>query len=182
MACPPMSAAQRAITVRNTAGKRASAAVRGRIGSVLRRALGRVLCPATLLAALLGQGCALVPAVGGGGPLYEVSVHSINGRPTAANGPAAYPACTIQVGDRAARVWLAADPPRSRPSPPVLQADAEALMAGILVEASWEAAVVHEITPEELAAEAAVIHVPYPGGFHTVELRFHRIVPPIAAK
>jgi hypothetical protein len=119
--------------------------------------------------------------VGGGGAVYEVIVESVNGQRTALNGPAGHPACTIQVGNRTARVWLAATPPRSRSSPPLFVADAAALKEGILVEATWDSAVVHEITEDELAAEAAVVHVPYGTGFHTVELRFRRIAGPAIA-
>jgi hypothetical protein len=126
-------------------------------------------------------GCATAPAVGGGGAVYEIIVHSVNGRPTAISGPVGYPAATIQVGDRTARVWLAGTPPRSNPSPPLFLVDAAALRAGVLVETSWEAAVVHQVTEAELDAEAAVVHVPFGRGFHTVELRFRRVESPIAA-
>src|SRR5436190_11007785 len=120
------------------------------------------------------------PSLGRGGPVYEVIIESVDERPTALRGPAGYPACTVQVGDHTARVWLAAgDPALSGAdmpiSPPILKADAAALEAGILLESSWTAAIVHEVTKEELAAEAATVHVPYPGGYHVVELRFRRV-------
>jgi hypothetical protein len=63
--------------------------------------------------------------VGRGGPIYDISVESINGRKTAPRGSISYPACTIQVGDQVARVWLA-DPDHNDEvdSPAVLRGDA----------------------------------------------------------
>jgi hypothetical protein len=116
------------------------------------------------------------PVIGRGGPVYEVIIQSVNDQPIALRGHPGYPACTIQVGDQTARVWLArgkAGEPAS--SPPILRADAAALLEGVLIESSWTAAVVHAVTAEELAVEAATVHVPYPGGYHVVELRFRRV-------
>jgi hypothetical protein len=122
-----------------------------------------------------GGGCA-TPTIGRGGPVYEVIIHSVDDRPTALRGHAGYPACTIQVGDHTARVWLSGDSTDSgESSPPLLRADAAALAAGVLIESSWTAAVVHAVTEEELAVEAATVHVPYAGGYHVVELRFRRV-------
>jgi len=117
-------------------------------------------------------GCATFPAVGRGGQVYEVRVDSINGNHTALRGPSGRPACVIQVADRVATVWLASDAHADRESPVVFEADAEALKEGILVERSWNQAVVHNVTDAELAAGAALVSVP--GGAHpiTVELRF----------
>jgi hypothetical protein len=147
--------------------------------------MARILVPALALLPACGS-----PAIGRGGAIYEVVVYSVNDRLTATRGAVGFPACTIQVGNRTARVWLARDPPRSEPSPPLFLADAAALKDGVLVEATWDAAVVHEVSEEELAVGAAVVHVPFrspghnPGvGYHTVELRFRRVASPaIAAK
>jgi hypothetical protein len=117
-------------------------------------------------------GCATFPAVGRGGPVYEVRVESIDGNHTALRGPAGHPACVVQVADRVATVWLASQAHADHESPVVFEADAEALKEGILVERSWNQAVVHNVTDAELAAGAALVSVP--SGAHpiTVELRF----------
>jgi hypothetical protein len=130
---------------------------------------------AAFLGAALVAGCA-TPSLGRGGPIYEVTIDSVDDHATALRGPAAYPACTVQVGDHAARVWLASSE-ASEPSvsPPLLRADAAALQAGVLIESSWTAAIVHAVTEEELAVGAATVHVPYVGGYHVVELRFRRV-------
>ena len=117
-------------------------------------------------------GCATFPAVGRGGQVYEVRVDSINGSHTSLRGPSGRPACVVQVADRVATVWLASDAQADHESPVVFEADTEALKEGILVERSWNQAVVHNVTDAELAAGAALVSVP--GGAHpiTVELRF----------
>jgi len=101
-----------------------------------------------------------------------VRVDSIDGNHTALRGPSGRPACIVQVADRVATVWLASEAHADRESPVVFEADAEALKEGILVERSWNQAVVHNVTEAELAAGAALVSVP--GGAHpiTVELRF----------
>lgn len=108
--------------------------------------------------------------------MYEVTVESINGRKTAPGGSISYPACTIQVGDQVARVWLA-DPDRGDDvtSPSVLRGDAMALKDGILIERSWSQAVVHKVTDEELSVGAAVVYVPGMPHPTVVELRFLRV-------
>lgn len=120
--------------------------------------------------------CGHFAAVGRGGPVYAITVDTVNGRKTADRGPLSYPACAIQVGDRMARVWMAHD---SRGddvvSPVVLQADAVALKAGILVERTWSQAVVHKVTDQELEAGAAVVYVPGLPRPTVVELRFDRV-------
>jgi hypothetical protein len=131
-----------------------------------------------LIAALLlfMEGACATPSIGRGGPVYEVIIHSVDDRQTALRGHAGYPACTIQVGDHAERVWLSSESADGAgSSPPLLRADAAALAAGVLIESSWTAAVVHAVTEEELAVEAATVHVPYPGGYHVIELRFRRV-------
>jgi hypothetical protein len=112
--------------------------------------------------------------VGRGGPIYEIAIDSINGRKTASTGSISYPACTIQVGDQVARVWLA-DPERNDQvdSPTVLRGDAVALREGILIERSWSQAVVHRVTDEELSVGAAVVYVPGTPHPTVVELRFY---------
>jgi hypothetical protein len=127
-----------------------------------------------LLAGTMG-GCATAPAIGRGGPVYEVRVATINGSPTANRGSSAHPACTLQVADQVAPVWLALPSHADRESPVVLEADAEALKDGILVERSWNEAVVHQVTEAELAAGAAVVYVPGQARLTTVELRFEPI-------
>jgi hypothetical protein len=119
-------------------------------------------------------GCATGP-IGRGGPVFEVRVASVNGQPTALTGPAAHPACLIQVANRVVTVWLARPSHADRESPVVLEADAQALKDGILVERSWTEAVVHHATDDELAAGAAVVYVPGRYGPTTVELRFERV-------
>lgn len=117
-------------------------------------------------------GCATYPAVGRGGQVYEVRVDSVDGNHTALRGPAGRPACVVQVANRVATVWLASAAHADRESPVVFEADAEALKEGILIERSWNQALVHNVTDAELAAGAAVISVP--NGAHpiTVQLRF----------
>lgn len=122
-----------------------------------------------------GGGCGHFPAVGRGGPVYAIRVDTVNGRKTADRGPLSYPACAIQVGDRMARVWVAHDSWGDVPSPVVLQGDAAALKAGILVERTWSQAVVHKVTDEELAAGAAVVYVPGLPHPTVVELRFDQV-------
>lgn len=125
---------------------------------------------------LTGTACTHFPAVGRGGSVYAISVESVNGRKTADRGPTSYPACSIQVGDKVARVWLADDMQGNDvQSPTVLEGDAEALHQGILVERTWSQAVVHEVTDEELAAGAAVVYVPGAPRPTVVELRFVRL-------
>lgn len=132
------------------------------------------LLVATLI--LTSTACSHFPAVGRGGAVYAITVESVNGRKTADRGPTSYPACSIQVGDRVARVWLADDRQGNDvQSPTVLEGDAEALHQGILVERTWSQAVVHEVTDQELAAGAAVIYVPGTPRPTVVELRFVRL-------
>src|SRR5258708_36467158 len=73
--------------------------------------------------ALDAAGCATAPAVGRGGPVYEISIAAIDGYPTADRGPAAYPAVTIQVGTQVARVWLAHPAHVTARSPVVMDGD-----------------------------------------------------------
>src|SRR5262245_4342321 len=54
---------------------------------------------AALLAVGIGSGCAHAPAVGRGGPVYAVTVESVNGRHTSAQGHLSLSAMAIQVGD-----------------------------------------------------------------------------------
>ena len=140
-----------------------------------RRAVPLLLIFVTVAAAGLPAACAASIAVGRGGTVYEVRVATVNGTPTAATGSVAHPACTIQVGDRVARVWLAHPSNHDHLSPVVLEADAVALKDGILVERGWNEAVVHQVTDAELAAGAAVVYVP--GATHptTVELGFEPV-------
>jgi len=109
-------------------------------------------------------------------------VDSVNGRRTADNGSIYFPAISIQVGDRFARVWLADQSRGDVTSPVVLEGDAEALKAGILVERTWSEAVVHKVTDEELAVGVAVVYVPGTPHPTVVELRFDRVSKPLAGK
>jgi hypothetical protein len=145
------------------------------LGLAARRTV--VLLDAVLALAAGGSlaGCATQTAIGGGGPVFELRVASINGNPTALRGPSAHPACVLQVANRVVPVWLALPEHADRASPVVLEADAAALKEGILVERSWNEAVVHEVTDGELAAGAAVVYVPGRIGPTTVELRFDRV-------
>ena len=123
--------------------------------------------------ALAANGCATVPAVGRGGPVYEISIAAIDGHPTADRGPAAFPAVTIQVGTTVARVWLAHPSHVEVNSPVIMEGDAAALKDGILVERSWNEAVVYRVTDQDLSAGAALVYVP--SMMHpptVVELRF----------
>jgi hypothetical protein len=130
---------------------------------------------ATLVAALLlvAAGCATVPAVGRGGTIYQITVASVNGYPTSVKGGSvSYPACVIQVGSQVRQVWLAAPSRGDIASPVVMEGDEEALKAGILIERSWQEAVVHHVTDSELRAGAAVVYVPSYRKHTVVELRF----------
>jgi hypothetical protein len=138
-------------------------------GAVLKSfVVGLVACVASAAA-----GCATAPAVGRGGAVYEISIAAIDGYPTADRGPAAFPAITIQVGTRVARVWLAHPSHQDVTSPVIMQGDAVALKDGILVERSLSEAVVYRVTDEDLSAGAALVYVP--SMMHpptVVELRF----------
>ena len=128
------------------------------------------------------SGCAHAPAIGRGGRIYAVAVDSVNGRRTADNGSIYFPAISIQVGDRFARVWLADQSRGDVTSPVVLEGDAEALKAGILVERTWNEAVVHKVTDEELAVGVAVVYVPGTPHPTVVELRFDQVSKPLAGR
>jgi hypothetical protein len=142
----------------------------------VRRGLSVIVSLAAAAATALGCATAGAP-VERSGQLYEIAVASIDGYSTASRGPAAYPACTIQVGSNVARVWLAHPDNLDAVSPVVLTGDAAALKEGILVERTWQEAVVHQVTDDELAAGAALVYVP---GWHrphaVVELRFQPVV------
>ena len=125
--------------------------------------------------------CGHAPAVGRGGPVYAVAVDSVNGRRTADRGSVSFPAISLQIGDRVARVWLADESHGDVVSPVVLEGDAVALKDGILVERSWKEAIVHRATDEELAVGVAVVYVPGMPRPTIVELRFERI-PALSAK
>jgi hypothetical protein len=125
-----------------------------------------------LVALLGGTGCATVATRGAGSRMYAVRVASVNGLPTANSGAVAYPACTLQLGDQVVRVWLA-HPSRENPvSPVIAQADEATLKAGILLERSWQEAVVHAVTDAELASGTAVVYIPSVVRLTTVELSF----------
>jgi hypothetical protein len=144
-----------------------------RLGHALGAALAALLLVLTTSTTL--SGCAALPAVGRGGRVYAVRIASLNGVPTAARGPRSHPACVVQVGDQVARVWLARPSRTQDQSPVVMEADAEALKEGVLLERSWGEAIVHEVTEAELAAGAALVYIP---GLRTptaVELRFEPI-------
>src|SRR3954453_7476222 len=106
------------------------------------------ICTLALLVVLLG--CATAPVIGRGGRVYAVRVASVDGHPTSNRGSIAYPACTLQFGDRVARVWLAHPSRADAVSPVIVEADEEALKDGILVERSWGEAIVHQVTDAEL--------------------------------
>jgi hypothetical protein len=143
------------------------------MGETARRVLWRVILPLVAAASAL-LACATAP-VGRGGQVYGIRVATVNGFPTSLRGPANHPACVLQVGNRVAPVWLAAPQHYDQASPVVFEADAEALKDGILVERSWNEAVVHAVTEAELAAGAAVVYVPGVRRVTTVELRFDPI-------
>lgn len=129
--------------------------------------------------ALAVAGCATAPAVGRGGQVYEISIAAVDGLPTADRGPAAFPAITIQVGTRVARVWLAHPSHVDAVSPVIMEGDAEALKDGILIERSWNEAVVYQVTDEDLSAGAAVVYVPSLNHPPTVvEVHFDPVVGP----
>lgn len=112
--------------------------------------------------------------------MYDITVESVNGRKTAASGSVSYPACTLQVGDRVARVWLAdADRGDTVVSPAVLRGDAVALKEeGILLERSWSQAIVHRVTDQELAVGAASVYIPGTPHPTDIELRFAPVLSP----
>jgi hypothetical protein len=96
----------------------------------------------------------------------------VDGHPTADHGTVAFPACTLQFGNRVARVWLAHPSHADAVSPVIVEADEVALKDGVLVERSWGEAVVHHVTDAELEAGAAVVYVPSTVHPTVVELRF----------
>jgi hypothetical protein len=101
-----------------------------------------------------------------------VRVDSVDGNHTSLHGPSGRPACVVQVANRVATVWLASASHADRDSPVVFEADAEALKDGILVERSWNQAIVHNVTDDELAAGAALVTIPGVPRPINVELRF----------
>jgi hypothetical protein len=117
-------------------------------------------------------GCATAPAVGRGGQIYEVRVATVNGNPTSNHGSVSHPACVVQVAERVASVWLAVPSQADRESPVIFEADAVALKDGILVERSWNEAIVYHVSDAELAVGTAVVYVPSSRHPTTVELRF----------
>jgi len=141
-----------------------------------------------------GAGCAHVPAIGGGGPVFAVSVESIDGFRVVTAGHIYGYSYMLQVADHAVRVWPVLHN-TNFPGPGVdgqpelgssgdtaadvgetlLEADATALKSGILIERSWTQAVVHEVTEEELEVGAAVILVPGDRRSVVAELRFRRL-------
>jgi len=139
-----------------------------------RRTVPGVIGLIALTAGAAGLGaCATTAAVGRGGQVYEIRVATVDGMPTSLRGPAGHPACVVQVANQVATVWLAQPSHQEdQVSPVIFEADAEALKGGILVERSWNQAVVHEVTDAELAAGAAVVYIPGVGRPTTVELRF----------
>jgi hypothetical protein len=124
---------------------------------------------------LAGVGCAHAPAIGRGGRVYAVRVASVNGHPTSNHGSIAYPACTLQLGDQVAQVWLAQPSRQNSVSPVILQADEVALKDGILLERSWQEATVHEVTDAELASGTALVYIPSIFDLTTVELSFEPV-------
>ena len=157
----------------------ATAAVRG--WRYLVFVFGLLLAPAPAIgvaaAAAILSSCAHAPAVGRGGPVYAISIESIDGHPTTARGRGRS-ICSIQVGDRVAPVWLASASLADVVSPTLLEGDAAALKAGVVIERTWTDAVIHNVTDEELAAGAAVVYVPGPQRPMIVQLRFD----PVAAR
>jgi hypothetical protein len=144
---------------------------------------------------LAGAGCAHVSTIGGGGPVFAVSVESIDGYRVVTSGHIYGYSYMLQVADHAVRVWPVvrnanfpdagpdSQPPELGPSgdlrtdagETLLEADATALKSGILIERSWTQAVVHEVTEEELEVGAAVVLVPGDRRSVVAELRFRRL-------
>ena len=152
-----------------------------RIRSLQRRRVRPVASGAALrlLLGLLGvalAGCAHGPAVGGGGRIYEISIESIDGLPVTTRGSSTGLFYVVQVGDRLATVWPVT-PALNHDDRPIvlLEADAQALHDGILIERTWRLAVAHEVTDDELAAGAALVYVPGLQGASPVELRFRPV-------
>jgi hypothetical protein len=140
------------------------------------------------VALLAGAGCAHTTAIGRGGPVFAVSVESIDGYPVVTGGRSSGYCYLLQVADRAVRVWPVVRSPRTvevdtfaphESGETLLEADAEALKSGILIERSWNQAVVHEVTDEELDVGAAMIFVPGERRSVVAELRFRRIGDPL---
>jgi hypothetical protein len=138
---------------------------------------GRGITVVMATALVMAQGCATTGMpVERRGPLYEIAVASVDGYATSDRGPAAYPACTIQVGSNVARVWLAHPENLDAVSPVIMTGDAASLKEGILVERTWREAVVHQVTDAELAIGVAVVYVPSFSRRPTVvELRFQPV-------
>src|SRR6185295_4013226 len=87
-----------------------------------------------VVSTVAATGCAHAPAVGRGGQVYAVTVEMVDGKHTAARGHLSFSAVAIQVGDRMARVWVADESGGDVESPAVVEGDAAALKAGILLE------------------------------------------------
>jgi hypothetical protein len=124
----------------------------------------------------VGLGCATIPEGGeGGGRIYSVRVSTVDGQPTATRGAITNPACTVQFGSQVVQVWIAHPSRTNAVSPVILQADEATLKAGVLVERSWNEAVVHEVSDAELASGVAVIYIPSVFHLTTVELTFEPV-------
>jgi hypothetical protein len=132
-----------------------------------------------VLAALVwfgaGLGCATWSGGQGKGRVYKVRVSTVDGMPTANRGSVNNPACTVQFGNHVAQVWIAHPSRTNAVSPVIMEADEATLKAGVLVERSWNEAVVHEVTDAELASGIAVIYVPSIFHMTTVELSFEPV-------
>jgi hypothetical protein len=131
---------------------------------------------AALVAFGVGLGCATAPVSGRAGVrVYRIRVSTVDGQPTASRGSINNPACTLQLGNRVAQVWIAHPSRENAVSPVIMEADEATLKAGILIERSWNEAIVREISDAELASGVAVVYIPSVFHMTTVELGFEPV-------
>jgi hypothetical protein len=149
------------------------------ISSVDKVVLRQVRSWAALALLGAGVGCATAPGAGTAGAarptVYRVRVSTVNGQPTATRGSVSNPACTLQLGNRVVQVWIAHPSRHNAVSPVIMEADEATLKAGVLIERSWNEAIVREISDAELASGVAVVYIPSIFHMTTVELGFEPV-------
>ncbi len=106
----------------------------------------------------------------------------MDGLKTAADGPTALPVCTVRVGNKSTKVWLAAGAKTGTtavPAPPTFEASANDLKAGIEINTAWQSFTVYSLSEVELKFGRASIEVPATPKPVMLELRFRPAGPPV---
>ncbi len=130
--------------------------------------------PAALLVLLQILGCATPGPIvtEDGTPVYEMTVLFMDGLRAAASGPTELPLCTIKVGSRETKVWLAPDRATHVDKVPTLVASETDFKTGIEINTAWQTTVMYSLTNVELKLGRASVEVPGIPKPIIVELRF----------